>query len=109
MRSRSPGSGLPRCVSRYASSRGSAGVSRCGGESSRASTTVARPARIERRSGRLFAVGSHDAIAVASFDAGEPRAEDNAISGEFVAEPGVKALLALAYAQMQPAVLGARA
>src|SRR5262249_4531937 len=68
-----------------------------------------RPARIERRSGRLFAGGAHDALAVASFDGGEPRAEEGAVAGAFVAEPDTNALLALAHAHMQPAVLSPRA
>jgi len=67
-----------------------------------------RPARIERRSGRLVAVGAHDLLAVSSFDAGEPRAEQAAIAGELTATTGSNALLALAHAHMQPAVLSPR-
>jgi GH15 family glucan-1,4-alpha-glucosidase len=67
-----------------------------------------RPARIERRSERLVAVGAHDLLSVSSFDAGEPRAEDAAIAGELVAREGSNGLLALAHAHLQPAVFSPR-
>jgi GH15 family glucan-1,4-alpha-glucosidase len=65
-------------------------------------------ARIDRRSGRFFATGGHDALALECFEAGEPRAAEDAIVGEFVAEAGASALLSLAVAHMDPVVLSPR-
>src|SRR5438874_674720 len=60
------------------------------------------PARIDRRAGRFFATGGHDALAVECFDAGEPRAEAEAVAGELVAVEGSSALLTISLAHMEP-------
>jgi GH15 family glucan-1,4-alpha-glucosidase len=65
-------------------------------------------ARIDRRSGRFFACGGHDAVALECFDAGEPRPEADALAGGFVAEAGSSALLSAAFAHMEPVVLSPR-
>jgi len=65
-------------------------------------------ARIDRRSGRFFATGRHDALALECFAAGEARADNGAIGGEFVTETGSSALLSVAVAHMEPVVLSPR-
>src|SRR3954471_20189866 len=44
--------------------------------------------KIDRRAGRLFATGHHTALALETWDAGDPQAERGAITGSFVAEAG---------------------
>jgi GH15 family glucan-1,4-alpha-glucosidase len=66
-------------------------------------------ARIDRRAGRFFATGAHNALAVECYDAGEPSAHDGAIAGDFVAEQGSAALLSLAASFREPVVLSPRA
>jgi len=68
---------------------------------------AAKP-RIHRRAGVPVATAGADALAVLSFDAGEPVCADGAISGGFVAREGTRALLALAIAHQEPLVLPAR-
>jgi GH15 family glucan-1,4-alpha-glucosidase len=68
-----------------------------------------RAARIERRAGRLFAVGPHNAIAVASWGAGIAEPDDGAIRGSCTLEAGARGLLSLAAAHIEPVVLSPRA
>jgi len=68
----------------------------------------AGPARIDRRAGRYFATGGHDALAVECYDAGEPQPEDGAVSGAFAADAGRTALLSIAAAHMEQVVLSPR-
>ena len=70
----------------------------------------ARPPRIERRAGFPVAIGGRDALAVCSWDAGEARIDDHAISGRFEAHDSSSALIALCAAHQEPLVVpGARA
>jgi GH15 family glucan-1,4-alpha-glucosidase len=65
--------------------------------------------RIERRAGRWFAHAGCDAIALGLCDAGEGRLGDGVVSGELGLREGESALLSLAAANKEPAVLPARA
>jgi GH15 family glucan-1,4-alpha-glucosidase len=67
-----------------------------------------RAARVDRRSGVLFASGAHDAMAVQTWEAGEPRPDGNAIAGEFTAEEGSRGLLSLSASHQEPVVLSPR-
>jgi len=64
--------------------------------------------RIEMRDGVPAASAGADALAVRSFDAGEPECSDGAISGRFVARAGSSSLLALSIAHQEPLVLPTR-
>lgn len=64
--------------------------------------------RIGHRAGVLVADAGQDAIAVLSFEAGEPRGSAEAIEGEFTTRPGGRALLALSVAHGDPLVFSPR-
>jgi GH15 family glucan-1,4-alpha-glucosidase len=67
----------------------------------------ARP-RLERRGRTPVAVAGRDALAVCSWDAGEPRIDRRGISGRFDAREGTSALIALCAAHQEPLVLPPR-
>ena len=62
-----------------------------------------------RRAGVPVATAGSDALAVLSWEAGEPSIEDGAIGGRFVATEGTRSLLAVTAAHGEPLVLPARA
>ena len=64
--------------------------------------------RIQRRHGHAVAVSGRDALALCSWDAGEPEYAGQAISGRFVLTAGRTSLLALSAAHQEPLVLPAR-
>jgi GH15 family glucan-1,4-alpha-glucosidase len=66
------------------------------------------PPRIGRRGGIPVAIGGRDALAVCSWEAGEARIEDGAISGRFEARASNSALIALCAAHQEPLVFPAR-
>jgi GH15 family glucan-1,4-alpha-glucosidase len=65
--------------------------------------------RIERRAGRWFAYARADAVALGLCDAGEGALRDGVVSGELRLGEGSSALLTLAAANKEPAVIPARA
>jgi GH15 family glucan-1,4-alpha-glucosidase len=67
-----------------------------------------RPVSLGRRHGVPVATSAHDAVAVRSWDAGEPEVGDDAIAGAFEARAGGRALLVLAAAHQEPLVLPVR-
>jgi GH15 family glucan-1,4-alpha-glucosidase len=69
---------------------------------------ASRSTRIDRRGGVPRAVGGQDALAVMSFDAGEPELEHDAITGRFEAGEGTRALISVVVAHQEPLVLPAR-
>jgi GH15 family glucan-1,4-alpha-glucosidase len=69
----------------------------------------AAPARVERRSGRLFLTHCASALALAMWDAGEGQRGAEDVGGTFVAEPGRRAVLSLAGTFGEPAVFSPRA
>jgi GH15 family glucan-1,4-alpha-glucosidase len=66
------------------------------------------PWRLERRGRIPVAVSGPDALAVCSWDAGEPRLDDAAISGHFEAATSTPALIALCAAHQEPLIFPAR-
>jgi GH15 family glucan-1,4-alpha-glucosidase len=64
--------------------------------------------RISRRAGRWFAECGNNAIALGLCDAGGGRHDEGTVTGELELEPGGSALLSLAAAHQQPAVLPGR-
>ena len=64
--------------------------------------------RIERRSGRWFARSGSDAVVLGLSDAGEGTLRNGVISGEFSVADGSSALLSLAAANKEPAVIPGR-
>ena len=66
------------------------------------------PTRIDRRHGNPVAVSGRDALALCSWDAGEPEHAGEAITGRFVLREGRTSLLALSVAHQEPLVLPAR-
>ena len=64
--------------------------------------------RIERRAGRWFAQAGSDAIALGLCDAGDGVVADGAVSGELRLAHGSSAILTLAAAHNEPAVIAGR-
>jgi GH15 family glucan-1,4-alpha-glucosidase len=64
--------------------------------------------RIDGRPGRLVAHAGRNALAVGTWEAGEPEAADTAIRGQFIAEEGSLAALSLASAHGEPLVFVGR-
>jgi GH15 family glucan-1,4-alpha-glucosidase len=69
----------------------------------------AQPARIVRRDGVVCALGAHDALALLTWGAGEPRVERDRVTGRFAVREGDSALLTVAAAHSEPLVLPPRA
>ncbi|HEY2940745.1 MAG TPA: glycoside hydrolase family 15 protein [Gaiellaceae bacterium] len=67
-----------------------------------------RPTRLDRRSGRWLAESGPGAIVLGLSDAGEGVERDGVVTGELELEPGRSALLSLAAAHKQPAVIPGR-
>ena len=67
-----------------------------------------RQTRIGERGGVAVATSGGDALALLSFDAGDPERSEDAIHGRFTCEEGAGAMLALAFAQGEPLVLPPR-
>lgn len=67
------------------------------------------PTRLGRRAGIPVATAQADAVALRSWNAGEPQCDGRAIHGRFEAREGARALLALVAAHQDPLVLPSRA
>jgi GH15 family glucan-1,4-alpha-glucosidase len=64
--------------------------------------------RIERRAGRWIAHAGSDAIVLGLWDAGDGELRDGAVTGELALAPGESALLSLAAASREPALIPGR-
>ncbi|MGH3010860.1 MAG: glycoside hydrolase family 15 protein [Gaiellaceae bacterium] len=64
--------------------------------------------RIERRDGIPVAVSGRDALALCTWEAGEPERSEQAITGRFTAGEGGSSLLVLSAAHQEPLVLPTR-
>jgi GH15 family glucan-1,4-alpha-glucosidase len=64
--------------------------------------------RIERRAGRWFAHAGSDALVLGLCDAGDGEVRDGAVAGQFELEEGLSAILSLAAASREPAVIPGR-
>jgi GH15 family glucan-1,4-alpha-glucosidase len=64
--------------------------------------------RIERRAGRWFAHAGSDALVLGLCDAGEGEVRDGAVAGRLELEEGSSAILSLAAASREPAVIPGR-
>ncbi|UGY92009.1 glycoside hydrolase family 15 protein [Streptomyces gobiensis] len=69
----------------------------------------ARTLRMSRRSGVPVASCGADALAVCTWEAGEPHCTQDAVSGRFETRPGSRALIALCFAHQDPLVFPTRA
>ena len=65
---------------------------------------AAQAPRIAQRGGAAVAEHGRDALAVSSWDAGGPEVEPGALTGQFVARQGTRALLVLGSAHEEPLV-----
>jgi GH15 family glucan-1,4-alpha-glucosidase len=61
--------------------------------------------RVGRRGATLVAERGSDALAVSSWEAGEPTLDGGGFEGQFAARPGVRSLLVLGSAHQEPLVL----
>jgi GH15 family glucan-1,4-alpha-glucosidase len=68
-----------------------------------------RATRLGRRQGVAIASSGSEALALCSFDAGQPRLGAGSISGHFETAEGSSALLALSFADQEPLVFPTRA
>ena len=66
------------------------------------------PVQLALRDGIPVATSGSDALALRSFDAGEPAITDDEIRGSFQATEGSSALLPLSFSHQEPLVFGAR-
>jgi GH15 family glucan-1,4-alpha-glucosidase len=64
--------------------------------------------RVDLRAGVPVAAAGRDAVAIVSWDAGEPELRDGTVSGRFTAREGSRSALVLAAAHEEPLVVPAR-
>ena len=64
--------------------------------------------RVGRRQGIPVAEAGADAVAIRTFDAGEPQVETGSVAGRFEIEGGGRALIALSFAHQEPLVFASR-